>query len=111
MLRTGDSRWPKILPQPNATRARTRRAARVQGRQAGEGPLVGGARPKGRAGVRDDLQARRGGVLRIARSGAIRRTLISAKRQITVRAPSRSCGVGEPRTILPDHQILRKILR
>jgi hypothetical protein len=34
---------------------------RVQGCQAREGPLVGGARPAGRTGVRNGLQARRGG--------------------------------------------------
>jgi hypothetical protein len=39
-------------------RARTRRAARLQGRQAPEGPLVGGAPSAGRAGVHDGLQAR-----------------------------------------------------
>ena len=41
-------------------RARTCRAARLQRHQAREGPLVGGARSAGRAGVRDGLQARRG---------------------------------------------------
>ena len=37
------SRWPEEAGQ----RARTRRAARLQGRQAREGPPVGGARPAG----------------------------------------------------------------
>jgi hypothetical protein len=49
---------------------RTRRAARVQGGEAREGPLVGGARSRGRVGVRDGLQARRG------RGGAAARGVI-----------------------------------
>jgi hypothetical protein len=63
--------------------------------QAREGPLVGGARPAGRAGVRDGLQARRGGggaPARGVRQGRAQQPGQAHSRLLRVASAARSLG-------------------